>query len=113
MTTLDERSAILTDPSSRGSDLTALDGTSLFASSSVAVHLTRGVLGFGALTLALAWAPDGWPALLLIPLALWAFRGCPMCWTMGLVQTLLRRNTPSALRCSDGSCRPNTSLRSQ
>jgi hypothetical protein len=78
----------------------------MFASKSLTEHLLRGMLGAGALAAALAFAPLGWPAFVLVPLALIALRGCPMCWTMGLVQTLWAkaqgRSSPGA--CFDGSC---------
>ena len=62
-----------------------------FASRTVLEHMLRGVLGAVALACGLylsstyAWA--------LIPfgvIALIAFRGCPMCWTIGLVETFAR-----------------------
>lgn len=52
-------------------------------------HLARGVVGFGALIAAvLLSAHHPWTALVLVPLALIALRGCPACWLMGLAATL-------------------------
>ncbi|MFI8929464.1 hypothetical protein ACIG3E_17515 [Streptomyces sp. NPDC053474] len=74
-----------------------------FASTSLPRHLARGALGFGALAGSVLLIPVvGLVGLLLAPLGLLALRGCPMCWTVGLLQTLsngrLRRS------CGDGSC---------
>lgn len=60
-----------------------------FGNRSLAVHLARGVAGAIALALALrGYGTVGWPALLLVGVTLWAFKGCPICWTIGLVETL-------------------------
>jgi hypothetical protein len=64
----------------------------MFCSTSVTVHLLRGL---GALTLVIAaflLEPFGmiWSGLALIA-AFLLMRGCPMCWTMGLIETLYER----------------------
>ena len=61
----------------------------MFGNRSLAVHLLRGVLGIGAL-LAGMWGLTtvGWPALIALPFAIWMLKGCPMCWTQGLFETL-------------------------
>lgn len=62
----------------------------MFGSRSVAEHLVRGVIGLGALAGAATWSasqPLVWLAA--IPVALVAFRGCPMCWTVGLAETVV------------------------
>jgi len=65
---------------------------SLFASKSVAIHLVRGILGiaaaWGAITL---WETFPIVSVALASAMLAAFRGCPMCWTMGLCETIYRR----------------------
>lgn len=62
----------------------------LFASSSVAVHLVRGIAGLLLTVAAFVLAPhSGWAMLLLVP-AVVAWRGCPTCWTLGLSQTVCR-----------------------
>lgn len=63
-----------------------------FGNASLSIHLLRGLFGFAAL-LAAAWGHDriGWPALLLLPAAVWALKGCPICWTIGLFETLASR----------------------
>ncbi|NUP03800.1 MAG: hypothetical protein HOW71_17465 [Nonomuraea sp.] len=74
-----------------------------FASASLPRHLARGALGFGALIASVALIPwAGLVSLLLAPLGVLAFRGCPTCWAIGLMQTIsmgrLRRS------CVDGRC---------
>ena len=67
------------------------------------MHLLRGVLGFGLVAGALQYAQDiGWWVLLPAIGALVCFRGCPMCWTFGLIETVVFRRSASA--CIDGSC---------
>ncbi|MGW7459282.1 hypothetical protein [Streptomyces sp. NPDC054797] len=74
-----------------------------FASASVPRHLVRGAIGFGALIAAFALMPTTGPAsLLLAPIGVLALRGCPTCWTIGLVQTLSRGRLRRA--CTDGRC---------
>ena len=63
--------------------------TMAFGNRSLAVHVLRGVVGFGSLVLALkGYDIVGWPALLLMAVAVWALKGCPICWTIGLFETL-------------------------
>ncbi len=79
----------------------------MFASKSVVEHLIRGALGLGAFALAAALAPaHPMLALAMVPVGFVALRGCPMCWTVGLVQTVVARvqGKPTADRCTDGSC---------
>lgn len=76
---------------------------SALASTSVPRHLTRGAIGFGLIGAALALTPSLGPAaLLLAPFGMVALRGCPTCWTVGLIQTIfagrLRRD------CIDAAC---------
>jgi hypothetical protein len=73
------------------------------ASTSIAAHLTRGVLGFGLLGTALSLAPSHGPAALLLAApGLLALRGCPTCWIAGLIETIsagrLRRT------CTENGC---------
>jgi len=74
-----------------------------FASSSLPRHLIRGAIGFGALIASVALIPlVGFLALLLAPIGLLAIRGCPACWTIGLIQTISRGRLERS--CADGSC---------
>ncbi|HEV7161834.1 MAG TPA: hypothetical protein VGN25_01130 [Solirubrobacteraceae bacterium] len=62
---------------------------SKFASASVPRHLARGAVGFGLIGSAFGLtAAVGPAALLLAPLGMVALRGCPMCWTAGLIETV-------------------------
>lgn len=75
-----------------------------FASTSLPRHLARGVVGFGGLIGSVALIPVAGPvSLLMLPVGAVALRGCPLCWTIGLMQTLskgrLRRS------CEDGQCK--------
>ena len=66
--------------------------TSLFASATVAMHLLRGALGILAIAAAIYIAPESTAASLALGVAaLLAFRGCPMCWTIGLIETISAR----------------------
>ncbi|WP_033212507.1 hypothetical protein [Kitasatospora phosalacinea] len=81
----------------------AAGGRSDFASASLPRHLLRGAVGFGAIAAGLGLLPVlGAVVLLLVPVGLLALRGCPMCWAIGLLQTVsrgrLRRD------CADGRC---------
>ena len=63
-----------------------------FASSNLRTHLLRGAGGLGALALAVRLEPiNVWWALALVPVAIWLLRGCPVCWTIGLFETVARR----------------------
>ena len=75
----------------------------MFKSRSVAMHLVKGIAGFGFLYAALHYGPFlGWWALAPLAAALVCLGGCPMCWTVGLVATVLDRKAGTA--CVDGSC---------
>ena len=68
-----------------------------FASASVPRHLLRGLVGLLALAAAIAGTAVAGPAaLLLLVVTVVAWRGCPTCWTVGLLQTI---------ECERG-CRP-------
>jgi hypothetical protein len=78
-----------------------------FASTSLPRHLARGVIGFGSLTAAFALIPAVGPAsLLLLPVTLLAFRGCPTCWVVGLIETI--SNGKLQRDCVDGQCKLTT-----
>jgi hypothetical protein len=79
----------------------------MFASKTLTEHLARGAVGLTAVALALALADTSlvFP-LVLLPIALLALRGCPMCWLMGLGETIVARFTGSRAEgaCVDGTC---------
>lgn len=73
-----------------------------FGNRSLAAHLARGALGIGALVASLrGYEVVGWPALLFLIVSLWALKGCPVCWTIGLFETIaakvLRTADPEGL----------------
>ena len=64
----------------------------MFASNTLLEHILRGFVGIAALWYAVTIAathPLG--SLALGVLALLAFRGCPICWAIGLVETASQR----------------------
>ena len=64
----------------------------LFATRTLSGHLLRGAVAFGLLYLALTQGQGHpWRAAAAALAALAAMRGCPMCWTIGLVETLQQR----------------------
>lgn len=78
----------------------------MFASKTLSEHLVRGSIGIGAVVLVLYVSSTLPPWLdiagriVLTLTALFALRGCPMCWLMGLFETLMGRQRS----CIDGSC---------
>jgi hypothetical protein len=73
--------------------------SSPFASTSIKRHYVRGALGLLALVAAVAGAAVGTPAALaLLILTVAAWRGCPTCWAVGLMQTRERDACPVAPR---------------
>jgi hypothetical protein len=76
-------------------------GVGMFGSAFLSAHLMRGAAA-GAL---LAWAivhqtAHPWLSLGAGVAALVALRGCPMCWTVGLVETLSRGRRDSSITCA-------------
>jgi hypothetical protein len=66
---------------------------SSFASGGLPEHLARGALGIGAIVAAVWVTGAGawWATPVSLALgvgSLIAFRGCPMCWTIGLVEAV-------------------------
>jgi hypothetical protein len=64
----------------------------MFASNTLLEHGLRGFVGIGTLWCAVTIAaahPLG--SLALGVVALLAFRGCPICWAIGLIETASRR----------------------
>jgi hypothetical protein len=64
----------------------------MFASKSLAVHLTRGALGISLFAYGASLA-ESKPliALIFILGSLIPLRGCPVCWTVGLIETLQKQ----------------------
>jgi hypothetical protein len=73
----------------------------MFASSSLVEHLARGVVGICALSYAISIsAQHSVYSLALAGVSLLAFRGCPICWTIGFVETTF------ALAIQNLACQP-------
>jgi hypothetical protein len=78
----------------------------MFKSGSVVEPILRGVLGFGLLGVALLYSSVlGWWTLVALAGGLMCFRGCPLCWTAGLVETALHRKAHKGW--IEGSCGPD------
>ena len=74
--------------------------SSPFASTSIKQHYVRGAIGLLALVAAVTGAAAGSPAALaLLVLTVVAWRGCPTCWAVGLMQTRER------VACDEGCAR--------
>lgn len=64
----------------------------MFASKTLTEHVARGLAGIGTLLLAIFSASSHpWLVLIAVPAALLLLRGCPTCWTIGLLETLQAR----------------------
>ena len=67
----------------------------MFGSTSIAAHLTRGVVAAALIGWAvLDQSSNPAFAVIAIALAIVAMRGCPMCWVLGLVETVGNRMRP-------------------
>lgn len=67
-------------------------------STSLTGHILRAVGGVAAIVGAGLTYQYAWPPLVLIPLALYLFRGCPTCWMVAFNATLAKRR---ALRAAE------------
>lgn len=78
----------------------------MFSSRSVWVHLLRGCIGFGCLGLALFQLTHSplWSILLLIA-GIAMLRGCPACWTIGLIETIRKRRV-ACKPCAEKNLHP-------
>ena len=61
---------------------------SVFGSKSLIGHLLRGLTGFVAVYWAFTHQSEPVLAVLAIGAAFVLFRGCPVCWTVGLMETI-------------------------
>ena len=79
----------------------------MFASKTLTEHILRGLAGIGALWSAVAIAESHpWGSLALGALVLLAFRGCPICWSIGLFETARQGPWEKPAR-SDRKIRPD------
>jgi hypothetical protein len=77
----------------------------MFASKNLFVHMFRGTIGVAALAVAFALAPvHPIVSVAFIPVGMLALRGCPMCWTIGLFETIAAKiqGKDAPTGCTDG-----------
>ena len=75
----------------------------MFKSKSIGIHLVRGLGGFGLLAAAFSGRLPLGAEILLGGCGVFLLRGCPMCWAVGLVETVLNKigaPKPLGLACS-------------
>lgn len=72
-------------------NLFSRSATGLFASASLAGHLIRGAVAAALLAWAFRHQAETALSLLAALGALVAFRGCPICWAIGLVETIAQK----------------------
>jgi hypothetical protein len=61
----------------------------IFGNRTIGRHLLRGALGITALYLSLSTFHGAtWRSLILLAAALFLLKGCPACWTLGLIETI-------------------------
>lgn len=65
----------------------------LFASESLIGHLLRGGIGIALMTWAIQHQTQTALCLVAAAGALFAFRGCPICWSIGLFESLKHKFT--------------------
>lgn len=68
-----------------------------FGNRTIRIHLLRGILGIAAGYASLSvLRGNPWPSLILFAVAIYLLKGCPLCWTLGLIETIVmtihRRN---------------------
>ena len=75
----------------------------MFKSKSISIHLLRGLGGLGLLAAALSGRLPLWVEILLGIGGGFLLRGCPMCWAVGLVETVFNKigaSKPRGIACS-------------
>jgi hypothetical protein len=61
----------------------------IFGNRTIGRHLLRGALGITALYISLSTLRGTtWRSLIFLAAALYLLKGCPMCWTLGLIETI-------------------------
>ena len=65
--------------------------TGMFASESLVGHLLRGGIGIWLLAWAIQHQEQTALSWIAAIAALLAFRGCPMCWSIGLIESLMQK----------------------
>ena len=79
-----------------------LRGMGMFGSAFLGAHLMRGAAAAALLAFAIVQqTAHPWASLSAGIAALVALRGCPMCWTVGLVETLAQGRSDSTAERAD------------
>lgn len=68
-----------------------------FGNRTIRIHILRGIFGIAAGYASLSVLRGSpWPSLILFAVAIYLLKGCPLCWTLGLIETIVmtihRRN---------------------
>src|SRR4051812_29351013 len=64
-------------------------GIMIFGNRTIGLHLLRGALGLAALYMSFStFRGSTWGTLIFLGAALFLLKGCPMCWTLGLIETI-------------------------
>jgi hypothetical protein len=78
----------------------------IFGNQTIGRHLLRGALGIAALYISLSTLRGTtWVGFIFLAIAVYLLKGCPMCWTLGLIETIamtIHRRSEGQFR-SDGS----------
>lgn len=88
-----------------------MESCALFSSRSITEHLIRGALAFGAVAAAFHYEYLVWPLFIFLPAAFLLWRGCPLCWTMGLFQTIKNKFNHTKTQPTDWMSQASTMLR--
>ena len=83
----------------------------MFGSAFLGAHLMRGAAAAALLAWAIVHQPaHPWLSLGAGVAALVALRGCPMCWTVGLVETLSQGRRDSTIRYDEAGDRDRVAI---
>jgi len=61
----------------------------VFGNRTIGLDILRGILALAAIYGSFSTMNYTiWPSIILLPAAVYLMKGCPMCWTMGLIETI-------------------------
>jgi hypothetical protein len=72
----------------------------MFNNRSIIMQLVRGALALAAIVGAILLANHAW-AVVLVLIAIFLMRGCPMCWLSGLFEAFAERRARKAVNAGD------------
>ena len=62
----------------------------VFGNRTIGLHILRGILALAAIYGSFSTMNYTiWPSIILLPAAIFLLKGCPICWTMGLIETIV------------------------